>query len=152
MITKIISGGQTGADTGGLMAARKLRIETGGWMPKGFRRLTGNDPSFKDMYGMKEHPSHAYPPRTLANVASSDGTVRFASNFQSPGERCTLKAIKAYEKPYFDVNVNDPKDKSEFLKWIKDNNIGVLNVAGNSEENCRGICDFVVEYLYKALS
>ena len=34
--SKIISGGQTGADMGGLLAAKDLGIRTGGWMPKGW--------------------------------------------------------------------------------------------------------------------
>jgi hypothetical protein len=35
MITKIISGGQTGADQGALYAAIGLDIPHGGWVPKG---------------------------------------------------------------------------------------------------------------------
>jgi hypothetical protein len=35
MLAKVISGGQTGADQGGLRAARAADIPTGGW---GFRR------------------------------------------------------------------------------------------------------------------
>ena len=38
MLSRIISGGQTGADEGGLMAAALLGIPTGGWMPRGFLR------------------------------------------------------------------------------------------------------------------
>jgi len=38
MISKIISGGQTGADQAALDAAIKLGIPHGGWIPKG--RLT----------------------------------------------------------------------------------------------------------------
>jgi hypothetical protein len=33
----IISGGQTGADQGGLFAAEILKIKTGGYAPKGYR-------------------------------------------------------------------------------------------------------------------
>jgi hypothetical protein len=34
-LTRLISGGQTGADQGGLRAARAAGIETGGWAPLG---------------------------------------------------------------------------------------------------------------------
>lgn len=41
MIEKVISGGQTGADVGGVLAARLHHIKTGGWMPKGWKTLNG---------------------------------------------------------------------------------------------------------------
>ena len=34
---KVISGGQTGADQAGLVAARRFGIPTGGWMPRGWK-------------------------------------------------------------------------------------------------------------------
>jgi Circularly permutated YpsA SLOG family len=37
LLKKIISGGQTGADQAGLRTAKRLGIETGGWMPQGWR-------------------------------------------------------------------------------------------------------------------
>jgi len=37
MITKIISGGQIGADQAGLEVALELNIPHGGWCPKGRR-------------------------------------------------------------------------------------------------------------------
>ena len=152
MLEMIISGGQTGVDSGGLVAAVKLGIKTGGWMPKGFRRLDGKRPEMKQAFNMKEHPEWGYAPRTECNVRDSDGTVRFASNFYSPGELCTLKAIKKYNKPYFDVFIGDPRPHSELIDWIEENDIQTLNVAGNAEQNSPGIKDFVVEYLIEALS
>jgi hypothetical protein len=44
-IVKVISGGQTGADQGGLVAARTLKIETGGTAAKGW--LTEDGPKRK---------------------------------------------------------------------------------------------------------
>ena len=152
MVEMIISGGQTGADSGGLVAAVKLGLKTGGWMPKGFRRLDGKKPEMKQAFNMKEHSEWGYAPRTEANVRDSDGTVRFASNFYSPGELCTMKAIKKLEKPYFDVDINDPRDYSELVEWLDENDIRILNVAGNSEQNSPGIKEFVIDYLVEALS
>ena len=43
-LTKIISGGQTGADYGALLAAHALGLETGGWAPKGWRTEDGPKP------------------------------------------------------------------------------------------------------------
>lgn len=154
MITKIISGGQVGADIAGLRAAVKLGIETGGWMPKGFRTKEGPHPEYATIYRLQEHESSEYPPRTYLNVLESDGTVRFAANFNSPGERCTLRAINTYMKPHFDVDVEyfrrEDHGYETFRDWIKGQQIKVLNVAGNA---LTGTFEALVElYLVEALS
>lgn len=151
IIKKVISGGQTGADIAGLKAAKKKGIETGGWIPKGFKTQEGPKLEYKDVYGLREHESEQYPPRTFLNVKESDGTLRFASKFDSSGEECTLRAINQYKKPYMDVTRNNPRDSEEVKMWIKKNNIGVLNIAGNSEKTSPGIGKFVEEYLEKVL-
>ncbi len=129
---KLISGGQCGADAAGLKAAAGFGFETGGWIPKGWLTENGPKPSLA-IFGLKEHSSSKYPSRTYANVKDSDGTIRFAANFQSPGEICTLKAINQYNKLHIDVNLNDPISPIEVAEWIKNNKITVLNVAGNRE-------------------
>lgn len=149
MIKKVISGGQTGADQGGLSAACVMHIETGGWAPKGFRTEEGLCPLLGTRYGLQEHPSSQYQDRTFANVKDSDGTIRFATDFTSPGERCTFKAIQEYGKPYLDIYVLKPPSHDEVLGWIKDNNIKVLNVAGNRESTSPGLQEFVAKYLLK---
>ena len=149
----IISGGQTGADEGGLIAAKQLGLFTGGFMPKGWRTLEGPKPQFKEQYGMKEHEYRNYAYRTFDNVKTSDGTVRFASNFFSPGEICTMKAIKKLEKPFIDIEISLEKFPIEkFKQWLNDKQIKILNVAGNSESTSPGIKDFVIQFLVKALS
>lgn len=144
---KVISGGQTGADIGGVRAAKDSGLETGGWLPNGCITLQGPRPEYLQEFGMQEHLKKGYPPRTEANVKDSDGTIRFASNFSSAGEKCTLRAIKWFNKPYFDVNINSPPPKEEVILWLKENGINTLNVAGNSEETSPGIEDFVYNYL-----
>lgn len=151
MIEKVISGGQTGADQAGLRAAVKCGISTGGWLPNGCITLAGADASLLDRYGMMEHTG-GYAVRTEANVKDSDGTVRFAKTFKSAGEKCTLRAIKWFGRPYFDVDAADPPDHDDMVNWILDNNIKTLNVAGNAEETASGIGDFVYEYLIKVFS
>ncbi len=151
ILKKIISGGQIGADEAGLIAGKKLGLETGGTMPNGFRTLVGSRPDFADMYGITEHESWKYPPRTEDNVTNSDGTVRFAANFNSPGERCTLKFINKHKKPHMDIDVDDPPPIQDFVDWLSINDIHVLNVAGNSEMSTPGIKDFVISFLKQAL-
>lgn len=148
-LLKIISGGQTGADQGGLRAAVHCKIPTGGWLPKGCITLVGPRPDLLELYGMTEH-SGGYAARTEANVKDSGGTVRFAKDFKSPGERCTLRAIKWFGRPYFDVKMNEMTESTELMmQWLLKNDIKVLNVAGNTEETAPGIEDFVFSYLVK---
>ena len=154
MLTTIISGGQSGADIAGLNVAVQLGLKTGGTMPKGYKTLDGNRPEYAQQYGIVEHESDYYPPRTEANVKNSDGTVRFALNWNSRGEKCTKKYIDKHSKPYFDIDLRNPPDTKEFRAWLFTNNIIILNVAGNHESisNIGSIYDLVFDYLIKALS
>ncbi len=49
-VTRIVSGGQTGADQGALMAAKRLGLSTGGWMPQGFTTEAGTRPDYGPLY------------------------------------------------------------------------------------------------------
>ena len=138
-VMRIISGGQIGADIAGLRAARRLGLSTGGWMPRGWLTKLGPREDYAEEYGLQQHESPRYPPRTFANVRDSDGTVRFAFDFKSAGERCTLRAIAQYQRPYHDVPVSQAasifeEDEIEsFRYWLNEHNIACLNVAGNAQ-------------------
>jgi len=147
MLKKLISGGQSGADVTALKVAKALGLETGGWIPKGFKTENGSKPELGELYNLEEHTSEHYQPRTYTNVRDSDATLRIAKNFDSPGEKCTLKAILQYDKPYFDVDMMNPRPVGEVLDWLKENDIETLNVAGNRESSAFGITLFAEEYL-----
>lgn len=141
MEISVISGFQTGADLGGVEAAKELGLKTGGSIPKGFKNHNGNNPEFANLYGAIEHKSPAYPPRTYENAKNSDGTLRFAVDFTTAGEVCTLKGIKQYNKPYLDIrldkgsNITPNENSIKFVvNWIVKNNIKTLNIAGNSNK------------------
>ena len=63
MLTKIISGGQTGVDAAALRAAKAVGIPTGGTAPKGWLTEDGPAPWLAE-YGLVESDSPFYPPRT----------------------------------------------------------------------------------------
>ena len=71
MLTRIISGGQTGVDRGALDAALKASISCGGWGPKGRKAEDGPIP---ERYPLQELPGADYLHRTRRNVVDSDGT------------------------------------------------------------------------------
>jgi hypothetical protein len=141
-LEKIISGGQCGVDQAALQAAKDVGLLTGGWAPKNWKTCVGPQEEFLKSFNLVEH-SGGYKERTYANVRDSDGTIRLASNFSSPGEICTLDAINKFKKPYLDISLNiDPNNNredeiSKIIKFVLDNKISILNVAGNSDKTPR---------------
>ena len=65
------------------------------------------------------------------NVRCSDATIRYAYDFNSVGELLTLRYINKYDKPYYDINLNEPDFFVMVSNWILDHNIKILNIAGN---------------------
>ncbi|TRZ52370.1 hypothetical protein D4R99_02845 [bacterium] len=151
IIRKIISGGQTGADRGGLEAARALSIPIGGVCPKGFKTEKGSDLSLKE-FGLKELNSSVYEERTMRNIEDSDGTVIFCKT----DDKGNISGIGTLFTVYYSANINKPfivnPGETEFISWLKQNKILVLNVAGNRESLEPGICESTKIFLIQALS
>ena len=150
MITKIISGAQTGADRAGLDAGLALGLRVGGWIPKG-RRTDEGPLSLEDMArdDLQEHRSSAYPPRTEQNVLESDGTVLF-EKMNSPGCALTIKLCIKHNKPYLcNFHLLPPAIIQAF---IRNHNIHALNVAGNRERTNPGIYRRTYDAIVEAFS
>ena len=118
LLKRIISGGQTGVDELGLVVGKELGLETGGTMPKGFKRKTlddkdYNDPKFAEKYGLGEDSSRAYPPRTTKNIQDSDATVIFSTKMPLVGgSKLTKKEADNLKKPVI-VNPSPEKRANE---------------------------------------
>lgn len=156
-VAKIVSGGQTGADQGGLEAAVQLGIPTGGWIPKGFKIRTAQrtdsfDPSLKK-YGLKETREATYPPRRKKNIEMADATLIYAVNAKSPGTRGTKKDADDRNKPVLIIDpTNHGKAVKATLEFMKKHRPTILNVAGNAEYRSPGIQSKVRGILVAALS
>ncbi len=154
MLRKIISGGQTGADQGGLEAGRELGIETGGTAPFNWMTELGSQKGRLDSYGLTQGPydSRTYPKRTELNVKNSDGTVIFG-DITSPGSKLTIKYCNALSKPLYRVCREDNPiiEKQDFLNWLAKYSIEVLNVAGNRESKNKSIQERVHAFLVEVL-
>lgn len=144
-LQKIISGGQTGADRAGLEVARRMGYRTGGTAPKGYKTSVGPDPTLRE-FGVVEHASDRYPPRTVRNVSDADGTVWFG-NEETSGGKLTIGTARRMAKPLL---INPHAD--ELRAWIINNGITVLNVAGDRETNSPGIQAKVETILAEALN
>jgi hypothetical protein len=101
----IISGGQTGVDQMALEAAHTHGLVTGGMAPKGFKTENGGDPTLA-RFGLTEHTSYDYPPRTRYNVNNSDYTVIFTECMSVQlsqlgiGTRLTVSACRSAGKSW----------------------------------------------------
>lgn len=144
-VSKIISGGQTGADQGGLEAADALDLETGGTMPKGFQTEDGTNPELAQQYGLTEG-SDGYRARTKKNILDADATVLFG-RMSSPGSKLTLNLCRQFDMPFF---VNPPHE--QIVTWLRAfDEVDILNVAGNRESKNPGIQTRVRHTLVAAL-
>ncbi len=146
-VTKIISGGQTGADQGGLDAGRLLGIKIGGTAPPKFKTEYGCSPELLKRYGLVEgeYDPRIYPKRTRKNVADSDGTVLFG-NVASSGSRLTIRCCEELDKPF----VVNPASW-QLWNWVVEKDIHTLNVAGNRESKNRGIYETTRDTIFEAL-
>lgn len=142
----IISGGQTGGDQGVLAGAERLGIPTGGWMPKGFLTESGPNPLLAKRYGLKEHTSPKYPPRTHDNAKDSDGTAWFG-HIGERGYYCTLNGCKRYDKPFRTITT-----AGELYAFVNEHKIKILNGAGNRESKNPGVFNRTADMVVTAFS
>lgn len=141
MNLKIISGGQTGADLGGLRAAKMYGVETGGCAAKGFKTENGVCMDLKTIYGLVDK-KYDYAARTKENVRNADITLIFADNIKSAGTRLTIETCKSEKKPYW-VNPAAYVVEGVITKMngiLTPESTFVINVAGNRESVAPGVC------------
>lgn len=148
MITKIISGGQTGVDQAALLVASEMGIETGGWCPYG--GLDENNRSLLGQYNLKEIPGlsleESIPARTKRNIDDSDGTLIIVPSISDThkipdGTTLTIQHAKQKNKPYLIIAINDTHCVESIKSWIINHNIKILNIAGPRESSHPGIGD-----------
>lgn len=151
MLGKVLSGGQSGVDASALLAAKSLGIPTGGCLPKGWLTEDGPRPEYAEMYGMTEHASPAYPPRTHKNAADADMTI-WLGRTGSPGYWCTKKGCTLAQKPFREFTEPFPGEHLMFhvVDTIASRFAGrdySLNIAGPRESRQPGIGDRAEAFL-----
>ena len=130
MVRKIVSGGQTGADRAALDFALEWNISHGGWIPKG--RLA-EDGRLPEKYRLKEMNTTDYARRTEQNVVDSDATLIFSHGKLTGGSLLTRKMALKHGRPLLHMDLlqtNSFSAAQGIHAWIKEQRIGVLNVAG----------------------
>jgi predicted Rossmann-fold nucleotide-binding protein len=104
MISKLISGGQTGADRAALDVAIDLGIPHGGWLPKGRKTEAGRLPA---KYQLNELPTDSYPKRTEQNVIDSDGTLIVSHGPLTGGSDYTRQMAEKHGKPLMHIGASN---------------------------------------------
>ena len=129
-VKKILSGGQSGADTAALNFAIRHGIAHGGWCPKGRTREGG---VISSRFHLRETPNAGFAQRTEWNVRDSDGTAIFTiSGRLKGGSGKTARFARKHRKPWLHLAVQHAGiDHAAILRlFIRQHRVRVLNVAG----------------------
>src|SRR4051812_48813096 len=150
MISKIISGGQTGADRTALDFAIEHGIPHGGWCPKGRK---AEDGPIHERYQLQEHASDQYLKRTEQNVIDSDGTVIVTIHpVLTGGSKRTADFARKHRKPWLHIHKKTPHAGEVLRRFIEEHVIRVLNVAGPRASSQPGIGEVVGMVLEEAFA
>jgi hypothetical protein len=148
--TRVVSGGQTGADRAALDWAIENDVPHGGWCPKGRR---AEDGPISQRYLLQETPSDDYAQRTEWNVRDSDGTAIFSiSRKLAGGSKATLEFARKLQRPVLHLSKERAGEspEKELLHFLKNHSIRTLNIAGPRSEEEAEVASFVKEVLDRA--
>jgi hypothetical protein len=149
VVRKIVSGGQTGVDRGALDAAESLGLDRGGWCPSGRRAEDGAIPP---QYPLVETPSPRYDVRTRYNVRDSDATLILHRGTLRGGTRLTRDYCRQRGKPYLVVPLGKARQHvARVRRWLAQQRVLVLNVAGPRESHEPGIARQTQQFLQRVL-
>ncbi|MGN0286208.1 MAG: GNAT family N-acetyltransferase [Atopobiaceae bacterium] len=159
LVSRVRTGGQTGADRGGLDAARACAVPICGWCPPGgLAEDLPEPPGVMAAYPeLKEGAASGYVERTAWNVRDSHATLIVSPGGLEPksGTEMTAVFARRFGRP---VLVLDHADVDacarEALEWLE--SLGMrgitLNVAGPRESKMPGVYQLtkdVIEHLLR---
>ena len=149
-LTRIVSGGQTGADRAALDWAIARGVAHGGWCPRGRKAEDGDIPP---AYVLKETPTSAYAERTEWNVRDSDATVIFSSSRHlDGGSALTARCARRMNKPLLHLCTSSGAEVAakKLRAFVDGHAVRVLNIAGPRASRDPRVAGFVAEVLDRA--
>jgi hypothetical protein len=149
LVARIVSGGQTGVDRAALDVALRLGIPCGGWVPRGRHAEDGPLPG---RYPVQETRSRAYALRTQRNVEDSDATLILCWGRPTGGTALTVACAAALGRLHRIVDLQGAPFPADVRKWLRDNAVGVLNVAGPRESTSPGVYGEAMAFLEAVLT
>jgi hypothetical protein len=144
----LVSGGQSGVDRAALDSALDAGLAVGGWCPRGRR---AEDGPIADRYPLRETPSRGYRQRTEWNVRDADATLILHRGELDRGSRLTADMAVRHGRPLLILNLEDGPGPERVGRWLRENRVGVLNVAGPREGNAPGIYTAARAFLARLL-
>jgi len=132
----INSGGQTGVDRAALDFALSNGLAAKGWCPRG---RMAEDGVINQRYPLCEANSSDPMVRTELNVMDADATLIIYTEDMDQGTLATKDFAFEYRKPVFVWRIGVNKNVLQFRRWIDNNKIQVLNIAGPRASNAPGI-------------
>ena len=134
-------------DRAALDFAIRHGYEHGGWCPQGRRAEDGVIPA---IYQLRETDSADYDERTEKNVVDSDATLIVARKKELFGGTAFTKDLAVqYGRPVLVVCERNgvSRGAAALSKFLEQNNVRTLNVAGPRESQAPGLGKFVWELL-----
>ena len=118
-------------DRAALDAALQSGFPCGGWVT--WDRMA-EDGVIDNRYPLVALPKGGYRQRTRLNVSDSDGTAILYNDALKGGTRLSRNLCALLKRPYVLINAAETPDPivaaEKIVKFIEDNNIETLNVAG----------------------
>jgi hypothetical protein len=139
MITKIISGGQTGTERAALDVAIKVSIAHGGWAPAGRKTEEGELP---EKYKLKEMPTSNHSKLKERNILDSDGTLIISSGDLADDLLLIKETAEKKQRPWFYIDIDIVhafRAAAIASEWVAENEIETLNIAGPAASENPGI-------------
>jgi hypothetical protein len=129
--SRIVSGGQTGADQAALEVAFERGLQVGGWVPKG--RFAEDGPIPERYPGLVETASSDPAVRTSLNVRDSDATLIVSHGALTGGSLLTLEEARRRGKPVLHLDLLETTlvtAATRLRRWLDATAPRTLNVAG----------------------
>ena len=150
-VSRIISGGQTGAGRAALNWAIKHGIPHGGWCAKDRLAEDGEIPPW---YHLEQVPAGESQPPDSCNVRDCDGAVIFTIRSEMMnGSEHAADLAQHHGKPWIHLSeeAEGPDAPTRLKRFIEANHIQALHVTGSCASKEVRVPDFVADVLSTAL-
>jgi putative molybdenum carrier protein len=136
-------------DRAALDVALELGLPCCGWCPLGRRAEDGPLPA---RYPLRETPSPEYPQRTEWNIRDADATLVLHGGRLDRGTALTSRLAGRLGKPLLIVDLSRRPRAGNLRRWVEEQGVRALNVAGPRESRAPGIHARARAFLRQALA